>query len=59
MENSIIKTRTRREVRSSKPKTSGKMITDEDICRRAYEIYLENGDDYSDDLDNWLNAERE
>ena len=43
------------------PKTrqKSKDITDDDIRRRAYELYLESGDDWSDELDNWLNAERE
>jgi hypothetical protein len=36
-----------------------KTITEEDIRKRAYEIYLENCDSQFDELDNWLNAERE
>jgi Protein of unknown function (DUF2934) len=32
---------------------------DEDIRRRAYEIYLERGQEPSRDLDDWLQAERE
>lgn len=61
----MIKTKKRREVRNSKPHETNsvvverKTITDEDIRRRAYEIYLENGDAPFDAMDNWLCAERE
>ncbi len=65
MENLMIKTKRRREVRNSRPLEAvstlveRKTITDEDIRRRAYEIYLENGDAPFDEVDNWLCAERE
>ena len=65
MESLIVKTRKRREVRNSEPHETKsiiverKTITDDDIRRRAYEIYLENRDTQFDDLDNWLCAERE
>jgi hypothetical protein len=65
MENLMIKTKKRREVRNSKPHETNsvvverKTVTDEDIRRRAYEIYLENGDAPFDAMDNWLCAERE
>jgi hypothetical protein len=32
---------------------------DEDIGRRAYEIYLERGEEPGLELDDWLQAERE
>ena len=32
---------------------------DEEIRRRAYEIYLERGEQQGCDLDDWLQAERE
>ena len=32
---------------------------EEDIRRRAYEIYLERGEQPGRDLDDWLQAERE
>jgi Protein of unknown function (DUF2934) len=32
---------------------------DEEIRRRAYEIYLERGEQQGRDLDDWLQAERE
>jgi hypothetical protein len=65
MENLMIKTKKRREVRISKPHETKsiiverKAVTEEDIRRRAYEIYLENGDAPFDEVDNWLCAERE
>jgi len=59
MENLIVKTRKRREVRNSDPREIKRIISEEDIRRRAYEIYLENRDTQFDDLDNWLCAERE
>jgi hypothetical protein len=33
--------------------------SDEEIRRRAYEIYLERGDLPGDEMDDWLRAERE
>ena len=33
--------------------------SDEEIRRRAYEIYLERGSRPGDELDDWLRAERE
>jgi hypothetical protein len=65
MENLMIKTKKRREVRNSKLHGTKSLIveretvTEEDIRRRAYEIYLENGDAPFDAMDNWLFAERE
>jgi hypothetical protein len=32
---------------------------DEEVRRRAYEIYLERGEQPGHDLDDWLQAERE
>jgi len=32
---------------------------DEEIRRRAYEIYLERGEQQGGELDDWLQAERE
>jgi DUF2934 family protein len=37
----------------------GNMARDEDIRRRAYEIYLERGEEPGLELDDWLQAERE
>lgn len=58
MENSVTRSAKRQDVRSSKPFRTGKVITEEDIRRRAYEIYIENGGN-SDALENWLRAEKE
>lgn len=55
----MIKTKKRRETRNSKPVETKRIVTEEDIRRRAYEIYLENGDAAFDEFDNWLCAERE
>ena len=33
--------------------------TDNDIARRAYELYLQRGGEHGGDLDDWLRAERE
>jgi hypothetical protein len=37
----------------------GNAARDEDIRRRAYEIYLEGGEQPGRELDDWLQAERE
>jgi len=37
----------------------GNSARDEEIRRRAYEIYLERGQQPGRDLDDWLQAERE
>jgi hypothetical protein len=37
----------------------GNLANDEDIRRRAYEIYRERGEQPDHDLDDWLQAERE
>jgi Protein of unknown function (DUF2934) len=37
----------------------GKSAREEEIRRRAYEIYLERGEQPGSDLDDWLQAERE
>ena len=34
-------------------------ITDEDVARRAYEIYQNRGGSHGADLDDWLEAERQ
>jgi len=37
----------------------GNPVPDEEIRHRAYEIYLERGEQPGCDLDDWLQAERE
>jgi hypothetical protein len=39
--------------------SAGNTVLDEEIRRRAYEIYLERGEQSGRDLDDWLQAERE
>jgi Protein of unknown function (DUF2934) len=38
---------------------AGGSARDEEIRRRAYEIYLERGEQSGTELDDWLQAERE
>ena len=59
MENLMVKTSRRKEVRNSEPHEIKRIVSEEDIRRRAFEIYLENRDTQFDDMDNWLCAERE
>ena len=59
MENTIVKTTKSRAVRSEKSKKMQKMISEEDIRIRAFEIYKENGFTTQNELDNWFRAERE
>jgi len=37
----------------------GSGVTENDIARRAFELYCDRGRDDGHDLDDWLNAERE
>ena len=39
--------------------SAGNLARDEEIRRRAYEIYLERGEQTGHELDDWLQAERE
>jgi hypothetical protein len=59
MENTVVRTKNKRKIAPVKAIKREKMISEDDIRRRAYEIYLENDDPFSDDLDNWYQAERE
>jgi hypothetical protein len=58
MENVVTKRTRKKSVQSMKPISSEKVVTEEDIRRRAFEIYLQDGNS-SSQLDNWLQAERE
>ena len=61
----LSKPRTSRE--SKQPSTEGRKeersvvnpAREEEIKRRAYEIYLERGEEPGRDLEDWLQAERE
>jgi Protein of unknown function (DUF2934) len=62
-------TRTRKKEKSMSPKpkqdesteaeATGNSAPSEEIRRRAYEIYLERGEQQGGELDDWLQAERE
>jgi hypothetical protein len=58
MKNSAMNTTKKRGERVMKPVITERLIKEEDIRRRAFEIYLEDEED-SSDLENWLRAERE
>ena len=45
--------------RQAEETTARSSASDEEIRRRAYEIYLERGDLPGDEIDDWLRAERE
>jgi hypothetical protein len=59
MENTVSKPRTKRVAETSKPKETKKIISKEDIRNRAYEIYHEDINTNSNELYNWVFAERE
>lgn len=59
MTKSAIKTRKNKEVGKAKTETLKKTVTEDDIRKRAYEIYLQNGIASHNELDNWYKAERE
>ena len=59
MAKSIIKRTKSTEVGTAKSGNARRIITGEDIRRRAFEIYQENGVFSQNELDNWFRAERE
>jgi hypothetical protein len=59
MGNIIRMTKKSRDVLASKSKETKKIISEEDIRNRAFDIYLENKNSSSTELDNWYYAERE
>jgi hypothetical protein len=59
MKNSDVKTRKKRESGTVKTGKVKRIVSDEDIRKRAYEIYLQNGVTSHNELDNWYKAERE
>ncbi len=59
MVNTINNTRKSRKVPASASKESKKIISYEDIRNRAFEIFQENDNPSSNELDNWYYAERE
>jgi hypothetical protein len=44
---------------STSPPNRSAPVTDSDIARRAYDLYVARGGDDGHDLDDWLQAERE
>jgi len=59
MGNTISKTKKSRNTLTSTPIETKKIISEEDIRNRAFEIYQENDNFSSSELDNWFYAERE
>jgi hypothetical protein len=59
MGNTINKTKRSRAALTSTSKETKKIISREDISKRAFEIYQENDNSSSNELDNWFYAERE
>ena len=55
----INKTKKSRHALTSTSKETKKIISEQDIRNRAYEIYQENGNPSFNELDNWYYAERE
>jgi hypothetical protein len=44
---------------SQKPRMATKQLTSEEIAFRAYQIYLERGSAPGNELEDWIQAERE
>ncbi len=59
MGNTIIKTKRSKAAHTSTSKETKKIISKEDIRKRAFEIYQESDNSSSNELDNWFYAERE
>jgi hypothetical protein len=59
MRDTIKDAKKNRDARISKSKETKKIISEEDIRDRAFEIYQENDKSSSNELDNWFYAERE
>jgi hypothetical protein len=59
METTTVKTTRKRVVNSPRPIKTKRVVSDDDIRRRAYEIYRTNGISAHTELDDWLKAERE
>ena len=59
MGNTISKTKKSRNTLTSTPIETKKIISEEDIRNRAFEIYQEENNSSSNELDNWYYAERE
>ena len=45
--------------RASKPMARPLTVTNSDVARRAYDLYLARGCEHGHDVDDWLQAEHE
>ena len=45
--------------RAPKPQTQLATVTNSDVARRAYDLYVERGREHGHDVDEWMQAERE
>jgi len=59
MENTLKKAAPRRVASASKPKAANRKYSEQDIRNRAFEIYMANMNSTSDEIDDWLYAEKE
>ncbi len=59
MENKTSKTKRSKDALTLKSKETERIISEDDIRRRAFEIYQENYSSSSNEKDNWYYAERE
>jgi len=59
MINKIRRTKKNSNVLASVPKETKRIISDVDIRNRAFEIYQEDKNSSSSELENWFYAERE
>lgn len=59
MRNIIKVAKRNRDTLISTSKETKKIVSKEDISKRAFEIYQENDHQSSNELDNWFYAERE
>jgi hypothetical protein len=59
MGNTISKTKKSKDALTLKSKETKRIISEDDIRKRAFEIYQENYNSSSNEKDNWYYAERE
>lgn len=57
MENSITKTRKSDDVIASDSQETRRRVTEVDILWRAYEIYLDNNNSFTDEVFDWVRGE--
>ena len=59
MKNRMIKSKSNQEGRGANPEKAIKVISEEDIRIRTYEIYHDNGGNFHDPQGAWFRAEKE